>query len=75
MWSNAYAERWVRTVRSEVTDRMLTTGLRHLHAIFGRYAVYYNRHRPAGGGMRPRWAAFLRQAWGRRRRNCSTRLR
>ena len=32
MWSNAYAERWVRTVRSEVTDRMLTTGLRHLHA-------------------------------------------
>jgi putative transposase len=48
-WSpsaNAYAERWVRTVRSEVTDRMLITGSRHLHAILGRYAVHYNRHRP-----------------------------
>ena|GEM_PF-4529452 len=35
------------------------------------YAVHYNRDR----GWRPRWAAFLGQAWGRRRRNCSTRLR
>ena len=33
MWSNAYAERWMGTVRLKVTDRMLTTGLRHLHAI------------------------------------------
>jgi transposase InsO family protein len=44
--ANAYAERWVRTVRSEVTDRMLITGSRHLDAILGRYAVHYNRHRP-----------------------------
>jgi len=44
--ANAYAERWVRTVRSEVTDRMLVTGPRHLHAIMDRYAVHYNRHRP-----------------------------
>ena len=44
--ANAYAERWVRTVRAEVTDRMLITGPRHLHAILSRYAVHCNRHRP-----------------------------
>src|SRR5215831_10418396 len=30
--ANAHAERWVRTARSEVTDRMLIAGPRHLHA-------------------------------------------
>jgi len=46
MRGNAHAERWVRTVRSEVTDRMLITGPRHLHAILDRCAVHYDRHRP-----------------------------
>jgi putative transposase len=44
--ANAYAERWVRTARAEVTDRMLIAGLRHLHAILDEYAVHYNEHRP-----------------------------
>lgn len=46
MRGNAYAERWVRTARSEVTDRMLIAGPRHLQAVLDEYAAHYNRHRP-----------------------------
>jgi putative transposase len=44
--ANAYAERWVRTVRAEVTDRMLIAGPWHLRAVLNEYAAHYNRHRP-----------------------------
>jgi putative transposase len=44
--ANAYAERWVCTVRAEVTDRMLIAGPRHLRAVLDEYAAHYNRHRP-----------------------------
>ena len=44
--ANAYAERWVLTVRSEVTDRMLITGPRHPRVVLDEYATHYNRHRP-----------------------------
>jgi putative transposase len=44
--ANAYAERWVRTVRAEVADRMLIGGPRHLRAVLEEYADHYNRHRP-----------------------------
>jgi transposase InsO family protein len=44
--ANAYAERWVRTVRSEVIDRMLITGPRHLQAVLNEHIGHYNRHRP-----------------------------
>jgi putative transposase len=51
--ANAYAERFVRTVRSEVTDRMLITGAEHLRRVLGEYARHYN-------GRRPHWALDLR---------------
>ena len=44
--ANAYAERWVRTARAEVTDRMLIAGPRHLRAVMDAYVAHYNRHRP-----------------------------
>jgi putative transposase len=44
--ANAYAEHWVRTVRAEVTGRMLIAGPRHLRAVLDDYATHYNRHRP-----------------------------
>jgi putative transposase len=44
--ANAYAERWVRTARAEVTDRMLIAGPRHLRAVLDEYATHYNQHRP-----------------------------
>ena len=44
--ANCYAERFVLTVRTEVTDRMLIFGERHLRRVLARYAVHYNAMRP-----------------------------
>ena len=44
--ANAYAERWLRAVRAEVTDRMLIAGPRHLRAVLDEYAAHDNGHRP-----------------------------
>ena len=44
--ANAFAERFVLTARTEVTDRMLIFGERHLRLVLADYAAHYNGHRP-----------------------------
>jgi transposase InsO family protein len=44
--ANCYAERFVLTVRTEVTDRMLIFGERQLRSVLAQYSLHYNRQRP-----------------------------
>jgi putative transposase len=44
--ANAYAERWVGTVRRELLVRMLILGGRQLRSVLAEYADHYNGHRP-----------------------------
>jgi alkanesulfonate monooxygenase SsuD/methylene tetrahydromethanopterin reductase-like flavin-dependent oxidoreductase (luciferase family) len=44
--ANAYAERFVLTARTELTDRMLIFGERHLRAVLAGYEAHYNGRRP-----------------------------
>ena len=47
--ANAYAERFVLTARTEITDRMLIFGERHLLSVLAEYAAHYNGRRPHRG--------------------------
>jgi len=44
--ANANAERFVLTARTELTDRMLIFGERHLQMILAEYETHYNGRRP-----------------------------
>jgi putative transposase len=44
--ANAYAERFVLTARTEVTDRMLIFSERHLRIVMAQHARHYNGRRP-----------------------------
>ncbi|ABW13993.1 hypothetical protein Franean1_4622 [Parafrankia sp. EAN1pec] len=54
--ANTYAEQFVRTVRTEVTDRMRISGARHLRTVLTEYARHYN-------GRRPHRALQLQPPW------------
>jgi putative transposase len=44
--ANAFAERWVGTVRRELLDRMLVLGRQQLETVLSGYVAHYNDHRP-----------------------------
>jgi transposase InsO family protein len=44
--ANAYAERWVRTVRTECVDWVLIVNQAHLHRVLSAYLAHYNTARP-----------------------------
>jgi len=47
--ANAYAERWVRTVRAECLDWVLVWNRRHLHHMLTAFLDHYNSARPHQG--------------------------
>jgi hypothetical protein len=47
--ANAFAERWVRSVRQECLDHILILNERHLRRVLQEYVEFYNQARPHQG--------------------------
>ena len=64
--ANAYAERWVRSVRTECLDHLLIAGERHLRRVLTEYVAHYNQAHPHQGltSRRP-YRTFRRAYVGR----------
>jgi putative transposase len=46
---NAYAERWIRSVREECLDHMIVLNERHLRYVLKKYVEYFMKRRPHQG--------------------------
>ncbi len=47
--ANAFAERFVRTIREEILDKVLILNEAHLRCVLNEFLNYYNRRRPHQG--------------------------
>ena len=47
--ANAYAERWVRSARTECLDHLLIANETHLPRVLTEYVAFYNHDRPHQG--------------------------
>ncbi|GAC1552510.1 MAG: hypothetical protein NVS2B7_28500 [Herpetosiphon sp.] len=47
--ANAYAERWIRSIREECLDKVIILNERHLHRVLTTYVDYFNHARPHQG--------------------------
>ena len=47
--ANAYAERWIRSVREECLDKMLVINQAHLRRVMRDYVGFFNTARPHQG--------------------------
>ncbi len=61
--ANAYAERWIRSVREECLDHLLILGEAHLHRVLTAYVAHCNRARPHQGLGQQTPVPQDRQAW------------
>jgi putative transposase len=61
---NAFAERFVGTVRRECLDYLLIANERHLRSVLAHFEDHYNAHRPHQGREPPTTTSD--ESWARR---------